>query len=93
MKRNNILVFDQNYGLWYDRRRNSPVKRIRQRDGGASRCPFYEQPFDLITKYCLGSLSKYKYEPSQCMVLGTSERLRKREVREGFLPSIELFPA
>ena len=32
MKRNNILVFDQNYGLWYDRRRDDH-ERIRRRDG------------------------------------------------------------
>ena len=43
MKRNNILVFDQNYGLWYDRRRDDH-ERIRRRDGDVWG-PFYEQPF------------------------------------------------
>ena len=32
MKQKNILVFDQNYGLWYDRRRDDH-ERIRRRDG------------------------------------------------------------
>lgn len=43
MKQNNILVFDQNYGLWYDRRRDDH-ERIRRRDGDVWG-PFYEQPF------------------------------------------------
>lgn len=43
MKRKNILVFDQNYGLWYDRRRDDH-ERIRRRDGDVWG-PFYEQPF------------------------------------------------
>ena len=32
MKQKNILVFDQNYGLWYDRRRDDH-ERVRRRDG------------------------------------------------------------
>lgn len=43
MKQENILVFDQNYGLWYDRRRDDH-ERIRRRDGDVWG-PFYEQPF------------------------------------------------
>lgn len=43
MKKNNILVFDQNYGLWYDRRRDDH-ERVRRRDGDVWG-PFYEQPF------------------------------------------------
>ncbi len=43
MKKNNILVLDQNYGLWYDRRRDDH-ERIRRRDGDVWG-PFYEQPF------------------------------------------------
>ena len=35
MKQKNILVFDQNYGLWYDRRRDDH-ERIRRRDGDVS---------------------------------------------------------
>ena len=43
MKQKNILVFDQNYGLWYDRRRDDH-ERVRRRDGDVWG-PFYEQPF------------------------------------------------
>lgn len=43
MKRKNILVFDQNYGLWYDRRRDDH-ERVRRRNGDVWG-PFYEQPF------------------------------------------------
>lgn len=43
MKQKNLLVFDQNYGLWYDRRRDDH-QRIRRRDGDVWG-PFYEQPF------------------------------------------------
>lgn len=43
MKKKHILVFDQNYGLWYDRRRDDH-ERIRRRDGDVWG-PFYEQPF------------------------------------------------
>ena len=35
--------FDQNYGLWYDRRRDDH-ERVRRRDGDVWG-PFYEQPF------------------------------------------------
>lgn len=43
MKRQRLLVFDQNYGLWYDRRRDDH-ERVRRRDGDVW-APFYEQPF------------------------------------------------
>ena len=43
MKRRGVLVVDQNYGLWYDRRRDDH-ERIRRADGDAWG-PFYEQPF------------------------------------------------
>ncbi|MDR0893270.1 MAG: DUF6298 domain-containing protein [Mediterranea sp.] len=43
MRRQHILVFDQNYGLWYDRRRDDH-ERVRRRNGDAW-APFYEQPF------------------------------------------------
>lgn len=43
MKQQNLLVFDQNYGLWYDRRRDDH-ERVRRRDGDVWG-PFYEQPF------------------------------------------------
>ena len=43
MVRNQILVLDHNYGLWYERRRDDH-ERVRRRDGDVWG-PFYEQPF------------------------------------------------
>jgi hypothetical protein len=44
MERNNILAYNQCYGLWYDRRRDDH-ERIRRRDAECW-APFYEQPWD-----------------------------------------------
>ncbi|MBP5500465.1 MAG: pectate lyase, partial [Bacteroidales bacterium] len=43
MEREEILAWDQNYGLWYDRRRDDH-ERIRRRDA-AVWAPFWEQPW------------------------------------------------
>lgn len=43
MVKNQILVLDHNYGLWYERRRDDH-ERVRRRDGDVWG-PFYEQPF------------------------------------------------
>ena len=43
MEREDILAWDQNYGLWYDRRRDDH-ERIRRRDA-AVWAPFWEQPW------------------------------------------------
>lgn len=43
MKRRGNVVFDHNYGLWYDLRRTDH-ERIRRRDGDVW-APLYEQPF------------------------------------------------
>lgn len=60
MKRRGNVVFDHNYGLWYDLRRTDH-ERIRRRDGDVW-APLYEQPFgrsgegkawDGLTKYDL----------------------------------------
>lgn len=68
MKRDNNLVFSQNYGLWYDRRRDDH-ERVRRRDGDVW-APFYEQPFarsgegtawDGLSKYDLTRLNKWYY--------------------------------
>ncbi len=68
MKRDNSLVFSQNYGLWYDRRRDDH-ERVRRRDGDVW-APFYEQPFarsgestawDGLSKYDLTKLNKWYY--------------------------------
>ena len=65
MKQNNIVSFEQHYGLWTDRRRDDH-ERIRRIDGDVWP-PFYEQPFarsgegtawDGLSKY---DLSKYNY--------------------------------
>lgn len=61
----NIASIDQNYGLWYDRRRDDH-ERIRRTDGDVW-SPFYELPFarsgketawDGLSKY---DLTKYNY--------------------------------
>ncbi len=43
MEREDILAWDQNYGLWYDRRRDDH-ERIRRRDADVW-APFWEQPW------------------------------------------------
>ncbi len=43
MVKNNTVVLDHNYGLWYDRRRDDH-ERIR-RANGDTWAPYYEQPF------------------------------------------------
>lgn len=63
MQHNNITVFDHNYGLWYERRRDDH-ERVRRMDGEVWP-PFYELPFarsgqglawDGLSKY---DLTKY----------------------------------
>ena len=65
MSKNNIRVFEHNYGLWYDRRRDDH-ERIRRMNGEVWP-PFYEQPFarsgqgtayDGLSKY---DLTKYNH--------------------------------
>ncbi|HVW14725.1 MAG TPA: DUF6298 domain-containing protein [Mucilaginibacter sp.] len=65
MLKNNIVVLEHNYGLWYDRRRDDH-ERIRRMDGDVWP-PFYELPFarsgqglawDGLSKY---DLTKYNY--------------------------------
>jgi len=43
VEQHDILAWDQNYGLWYDRRRDDH-ERIRRRDA-ATWAPFWEQPW------------------------------------------------
>lgn len=43
MDQNDILAWDQNYGLWYDRRRDDH-ERVRRRDADVW-APFWEQPW------------------------------------------------
>ncbi len=66
MKKNNIEVMEQNYALWYDRRRDDH-ERIRRIDGDVW-APFYELPFartgigtawDGLSKYDLTKYNKW----------------------------------
>lgn len=68
MERRHIVVFNQNYGLWYDRRRDDH-ERVRRKDGDVW-APFYEQPFarcgkgkawDGLSKYDLTKPNKWYY--------------------------------
>lgn len=43
MQQEDLLAWDQNYGLWYDRRRDDH-ERVRRRDA-ATWAPFWEQPW------------------------------------------------
>ena len=65
MKKNNIIGMEQNYGLWYDRRRDDH-QRVRRMDGEVWP-PFYELPFARSGKDTgWDGLSKYdltKYNP------------------------------
>jgi hypothetical protein len=51
MKLKNVIGMEQNYGLWYDRRRDDH-ERIRRMDGEVWP-PFYELPF-ARKRDCLG---------------------------------------
>ncbi|MEO6733734.1 MAG: DUF6298 domain-containing protein [Ferruginibacter sp.] len=65
MKEKNVIGMEQNYGLWYDRRRDDH-QRIRRMDGEVWP-PFYELPFARSGKdTAWDGLSKYdltKYNP------------------------------
>jgi hypothetical protein len=65
MKANNQVAFEQNYALWYDRRRDDH-ERIRRIDGDVW-APFYELPFARSGKdTAWDGLSKYdltRYNP------------------------------
>ncbi len=66
LRKNHVVLFNQNYGLWYDRRRDDH-ERVRRRDGDVW-APFYEQPFarsgqgkawDGLSKYDLTKLNPW----------------------------------
>jgi len=65
MQKDNIIVLEHNYGLWYERRRDDH-ERIRRMDGDVW-APFYELPFARSGKeLAWDGLSKYdltKYNP------------------------------
>lgn len=67
-KEKHVLMLSQNYGLWYDRRRDDH-ERVRRRDGDVWG-PFYEQPFarsgqgkalDGLSKYDLNRVNPYYF--------------------------------
>ncbi len=69
MRRTHTSIYAQNYGLWYDRRRDDH-ERIRRRDGNVWG-PFYEQPFarsgesqawDGLSKYDLERLNPWYFQ-------------------------------
>ena len=55
LQRHRTVLFNQNYGLWTDRRRDDH-ERIRRKDGDAW-APFYEQPFARVGKSLTSHLS------------------------------------
>ncbi len=83
MKKEHTLMFSQNYGLWYDLRRNDH-ERVRRHDGDVW-APFYEQPFarsgegtawEGLSKYDLTRLNKwYFYRLKQFAKKGEKEGL------------------
>jgi hypothetical protein len=69
MRSRNIIGIEQNYGLWYDRRRDDH-ERIRRMDGDVW-APFYELPFarsgkgtawDGLSKYDLTQYNKWYWK-------------------------------
>jgi hypothetical protein len=65
MQKSHVIAFEQNYGLWYDRRRDDH-ERVRRMNGDVWP-PFYELPFARTGKgLAWDGLSKYdltKYNP------------------------------
>src|SRR5699024_5589201 len=58
MQANNVAIFEQNYGLWYDRRRDDHL-RVRRMNGNVW-APFYVLPFKRSGKgLAWDGLSKY----------------------------------
>lgn len=84
MKEKHILVFDQNYGLWYDRRRDDH-ERIRRRDGDAWG-PFYEQPFSRSSQgTAWEGLSKYDLNRPNAWYWSRLKEFAEKGGREGLL--------
>ncbi|WP_294476302.1 DUF6298 domain-containing protein [uncultured Bacteroides sp.] len=84
MKEKNILVFDQNYGLWYDRRRDDH-ERIRRRDGDVWG-PFYEQPFGRSGQgTAWEGLSKYDLSRSNAWYWSRLKEFAEKGSKDGLL--------
>lgn len=84
MKEKNILVFDQNYGLWYDRRRDDH-ERIRRRDGDVWG-PFYEQPFGRSSQgSAWEGLSKYDLNRPNAWYWSRLKEFAEKGSKDGLL--------
>lgn len=84
MKKENLVVFDQNYGLWYDRRRDDH-ERIRRRDGDVWG-PFYEQPFARSGKgTAWDGLSKYDLTQPNLWYWNRLKEFAETGLKEGLL--------
>lgn len=84
MKQKKILVFDQNYGLWYDRRRDDH-ERIRRRDGNVWG-PFYEQPFSRSSQgTAWEGLSKYDLNRPNAWYWSRLKEFAEKGSQEGIL--------
>lgn len=84
MKKNNILIFEQNYGLWYDRRRDDH-ERVRRRDGDVWG-PFYEQPFGRSGQdTAWEGLSKYDLNRPNAWYWSRLKEFAEKGSKEGLL--------
>ncbi|MCI6504342.1 MAG: DUF6298 domain-containing protein [Prevotella sp.] len=84
LKNNNVVVYNQNYGLWYDRRRDDH-ERVRRRDGDVW-APFYEQPFARSGKgKAWDGLSKYDLEKLNPWYVSRIKELAIKGERNGLI--------
>lgn len=84
LKEAGVVVFNQNYGLWYDRRRDDH-ERIRRRDGDVW-APFYEQPFARSGQgKAWDGLSKYDLTKLNPWYIGRVKELAEKGAENGLL--------
>lgn len=84
MIKNQILVLDHNYGLWYERRRDDH-ERIRRRDGDVWG-PFYEQPFARSGEgTAWEGLSKYDLNRPNAWYWARLKQFAKKGAEKGLL--------
>ncbi len=84
MKKKNIIVFDQNYGLWYDRRRDDH-ERVRRSNGDVWG-PFYEQPFSRSGQgTAWEGLSKYDLNRPNAWYWSRLKEFARKGAGEGML--------
>ena len=84
MVKNQILVLDHNYGLWYERRRDDH-ERVRRRDGDVWG-PFYEQPFARSGKgTAWEGLSKYDLNRPNAWYWNRLKQFAEKGAKKGLL--------